>query len=81
MITVETINERKSAIQEDITKLRDTISQLDTKRQELVNNLNALSGADQQCDHFLLLLEGKEEEPARYRAHPKKNIRNMFLKI
>ena len=60
MITVETINERKSAIQEDITKLRDTISQLDTKRQELVNNLNALSGADQQCDHFLSQLEEQE---------------------
>tara|TARA_B100001564_G_scaffold190903_1_gene160369 strand:+ start:178 stop:375 length:198 start_codon:yes stop_codon:yes gene_type:complete len=57
MITVETINERKTAIQEDIQKLRDTISQLDAKRQELVNNLNALSGADQQCDHFLSQLE------------------------
>ena len=57
MITVETINERKTAIQEDIQKLRDTISQLDAKRQELVNNLNALSGAEQQCDHFLSQLE------------------------
>ena len=56
-ITVDTINERKTAIQEDIQKLRDTISQLDAKRQELVNNLNALSGADQQCDHFLSQLE------------------------
>ena len=60
MITVETINERKTAIQEDIIKLRDTITQLDTKRQELVNNLNALSGADQQCDHFLSQLEEQE---------------------
>ena len=57
MITVETINERKTAIQEDIQKLRETISQLDAKRQELVNNLNALSGAEQQCDHFLSQLE------------------------
>ena len=57
MITVETINERKAAIQEDIQKLRETISQLDAKRQELVNNLNALSGAEQQCDHFLSQLE------------------------
>ena len=61
MLTSEKIDERKSAIQEDITKLRETISQLDTKRQELVNNLNALSGADQQCDHFLTLLQ--EQEP------------------
>ena len=57
MITIESINERKTAIQEDIQKLRETISQLDAKRQELVNNLNALSGAEQQCDHFLSQLE------------------------
>jgi len=61
MLTSEKIDERKSAIQEDIVKLRETISQLDTKRQELVNNLNALSGAEQQCDHFLTLLQ--EQEP------------------
>jgi ABC-type transporter Mla subunit MlaD len=60
MINDEMIQERKAAIQEDITKLRDTISQLDAKRQELVNNLNALSGADQQCDHFLSQLEEQE---------------------
>tara|TARA_B100000287_G_scaffold249920_1_gene234898 strand:+ start:42 stop:239 length:198 start_codon:yes stop_codon:yes gene_type:complete len=61
MITAETITARKAAIQEDIQKLRDTISQLDTKRQELVNNLNALSGAEQQCDHFLSQLEETEQ--------------------
>ena len=60
MITVYTINERKTAIQDDIQKLRETISQLDAKRQELVNNLNALSGADQQCDHLLCQLEEQE---------------------
>ena len=59
-ISLEAITKRKSAIQEDITKLRETITQLDTKRQELVNNLNALSGADQQCDHFLSQLEEQE---------------------
>ena len=62
-LLIEVIRERKVALQGDIKELRETISQLDTKRQELVSNLNALSGADQQCDHFLLLLEGKEEEP------------------
>tara|TARA_Y100000034_G_scaffold22940_1_gene26454 strand:+ start:79 stop:273 length:195 start_codon:yes stop_codon:yes gene_type:complete len=61
-ITVDTINERKTAIQEDIQKLRDTISQLDAKRQELVNNLNALSGADQQCDHFLSQIEEEKTD-------------------
>ena len=62
-LTIEAIQERKVALEGDLTKLRDTIAQLDTKRQELVSNLNALSGAVQQCDQFLTLLEEKEEEP------------------
>ena len=60
-LTIEAIQERKVALQGDIKELRETIAQLDTKRQELVGNLNALSGADQQCDQFLTLLEEKEE--------------------
>ena len=62
-LSIEVIRERKVALQGDIKELRETISQLDTKRQELVSNLNALSGAVQQCDQFLTLLEEKEEEP------------------
>ena len=60
-ITIESLNERKTAIQGDMEQVRDTISQLDTKRQELVNNLNALSGAIQQCDQFIVELESEEE--------------------
>ena len=60
-ITTESFNERKTAIQGDMEKVRDTISQLDTKRQELVNNLNALSGAIQQCDQFIVEFESEEE--------------------
>ena len=63
-ITIETLNERKTAIQGDMEKVRDTISQIDTKRQELVNNLNALSGAIQQCDQFIVQLE-EEEKPKK----------------
>ena len=62
-ITIESLNERKTAIQDDMEKVRDTISQLDTKRQELVNNLNALSGALQQCDQFIVELQ--EEKPKK----------------
>ena len=62
-ITIESLNERKTAIQGDMEKVRDTISQLDNKRQELVNNLNALSGALQQCDQFIVELE--EEKPKK----------------
>ena len=62
-LTIEAIQERKVALEGDLTKLRDTISQLDAKRQELVNNLNALSGAVQQCDQFLVDIAKQEEEP------------------
>ena len=60
-LTVEAIQERKVALEGDLEKLRDTISQLDAKRQELVNNLNALSGAVQQCDQFLVDIAEQEE--------------------
>ena len=64
-ITIESLNERKTAIQGDIEKVRDTISQIDNKRQELVNNLNALSGALQQCDQFIVELQEEEEKPKK----------------
>ena len=60
-LTIEAIQERKVALEGDLAKLRDTIAQLDTKRQELVNNLNALSGAVQQCDQFLVDIAEQEE--------------------
>jgi len=61
-ITIESLNERKTAIQDDMEKVRETISQLDSKRQELVNNLNALSGALQQCDQFISQLSEQVAE-------------------
>ena len=67
-ITIESLNERKTAIQSDMEQVRDTISQLDTKRQELVNNLNALSGALQQCDQFIVELQ-EEEKPMKEKKH------------
>jgi len=60
-LEIEAIQERKVALEGDLTKLRDTIAQLDAKRQELVNNLNALSGAVQQCDQFLVDIAEQEE--------------------
>jgi len=60
-LEIEAIQERKVALEGDLEKLRDTISQLDAKRQELVNNLNALSGAVQQCDQFLVDIAEQEE--------------------
>jgi hypothetical protein len=60
-LEIEAIQERKVALEGDLTKLRDTITQLDAKRQELVNNPNALSGAVQQCDQFLVDIAEQEE--------------------
>ena len=60
-LTIEAIQERKVALQGDIKELRETISQLDAKRQELVNNLNALHGAVQQCAQFLVDIAEQEE--------------------
>ena len=60
-LTIEAIQERKVALEGDLTKLRETITQLDAKRQELVGNLNALSGAVQQCDQFLVDIAEQEE--------------------
>ena len=60
-LSIEMIQERKVALEGDLTKLRDTIAQLDAKRQELVNNLNALHGAVQQCDQFLVDIAEQEE--------------------
>ena len=63
-LEIEAIQKRKVALEGDLEKLRDTINQLDAKRQELVNNLNALSGAVQQCDQFLVdIAEQEKEEP------------------
>ena len=62
-LEIEAIQKRKVALEGDLEKLRDTINQLDAKRQELVNNLNALSGAVQQCDQFLVDIAEQEEEP------------------
>jgi len=61
-LTIEVIKERKVALEGDVEKVRETISQLDSKRQELVNNLNALSGALQQCDQFISQLSEKIAE-------------------
>ena len=70
-ITIESLKERKIALQGDMEKVRDTISQLDTKRQELINNLNALSGAIQQVDQFIVEL-GEEEIPKEEEPKTKK---------
>ena len=79
-LTIEAIQTRKVALEGDLEKLRDTISQLDAKRQELVGNLNALSGAVQQCDQFLVdIAEQEKEEPKIKKIKPKSYASNFDI--
>ena len=53
MITVESLNERKQTVQEDIKKVEEAVRALDEQRVSLQANLYALQGALQQVDFFL----------------------------
>ena len=62
-ITRESIEERKTAIQNDIVSTRQRLVENDKKKTEDTALLNALAGAIQQCDIFLRELDN--EEPAK----------------
>ena len=53
MITQEVIEERKSNLLNDLTKVRAQGVELDKQKLENVALQNALTGAVQQCDDFL----------------------------
>ena len=53
MITLDSLNERKVTILEDIKKVEDAIRQIDEQRVSLQANLYALQGANQQIDFFI----------------------------
>ena len=52
-ITRETIEERKSVLQNDINSAKQRMAEYEKKKQEDVALLNALTGALQQCEFFL----------------------------
>tara|TARA_B100000700_G_scaffold291995_1_gene351518 strand:+ start:745 stop:939 length:195 start_codon:yes stop_codon:yes gene_type:complete len=56
MITQEVIEERKSNLLNDLTKVRAQGVELEKQRLENVALQNALTGAVQQCDDFLTRL-------------------------
>ena len=64
MIEANVIEERKEALQGDIEKLEQNITQLGEQQRQLQANMFALHGALQQCDQFLEILskESKEDE-------------------
>ena len=52
-ISRESIEERKSILQNDIATAKGRMAENDKKRQEDVALINALTGAYQQCENFL----------------------------
>ena len=52
-ISRESIEQRKSILQNDIATAKERLAGYDKKRQEDVALINALTGAYQQCENFL----------------------------
>ena len=62
-ISKEQLLIRKEEIKKDFDMLVKQIDEQELKIKSMKNNLNALSGASQQCDLFLKELEDKNEMP------------------
>jgi intracellular sulfur oxidation DsrE/DsrF family protein len=61
-ITKSMIQKRITVLDSDIQKSRQKMSELEQQRIESVALLNALMGAKQQCDNFLLQIDNVEPE-------------------
>jgi ABC-type sugar transport system ATPase subunit len=59
-ISKEQLIARKENIKKDFDTLVKQIDEQELKIKSMKNNLNALSGANQQCDLFLKVLEDKD---------------------
>ena len=62
-ITKEKLIARKEQIKKDVDMLATQIEDGEIKIKQMKNNLNALAGANQQCDLFLKELEDNKEMP------------------
>ena len=63
-ITKENIEERRIVLQNDIASAKQRMAEYEKKKQEDVALLNALTGALQQCEHFLQEFGNEEPEMA-----------------
>ena len=61
-ISRESIEQRKSVLQNDIATAKGRMAENDKKRQEDVALINALTGAFQQCEVFLRQLDNEKPE-------------------
>ena len=59
-ISKEQLIARKEEIKKDFDGLAKQIDEQELKIKSMKNNLNALSGASQQCDMFLKQLDDKD---------------------
>ena len=64
-INKEQIEKRKEQISKDFNDLVKKIEEQEDTIKRMRNNLNALSGASQQCDLFLKEFEDKDEPMPR----------------
>ena len=64
-INKEQIEKRKEQIKKDFDDLVKKIEEQEDTIKRMRNNLNALSGASQQCDLFLKEFEDKDEPMPR----------------
>ena len=62
MISKDTIENRLTALDEDILKVQQNIKNLEQQKIEMVGMLNALTGARQQCHNFLQEINNDEPE-------------------
>ena len=62
MINKDDIEKRLNVLGSDISNVRNKISELEQQKLESVALLNALMGAKQQCDNFLLQIDNVEPE-------------------
>ena len=61
-ISRESIEQRKSVLQNDIATAKGRMAENDKKRQEDVALINALTGAFQQCEVFLRQLDNESSD-------------------
>ena len=61
VVTPELIKSRQEVLNTEITNIGKRLELLDSERNQLIADVNALRGAVQQCDYFLGVINPPEE--------------------